>query len=633
MAKTSTRVEDVFRDGGLMSRQFPDYEPRKGQIDMALAIESAIDRRRNLIVEAPTGTGKSLAYSAPCVLAGGRTIIVTANIALQEQLVHKDLPLLAKVLPEPFRFVLVKGISNYLCLDKLGAEGARESSLFGDATERTQADRIRAWAEKTTEGDVSELPFTPEPSVWSEVSVSSDECKSKKCQFYDGGCYAIEARRRARQADVVVTNYHLFFAHLALMADSGIEAILPPADRVVCDEAHKCPDIARDFFGFSISPWRIARIAAVLDANRDRALAKRLRSSGDSMFAHAEKLFRSGNYRAALRDHDDIPVGHLLEDLRLAGDTLLTNEKTQAAGAQAKVLAGEIEAVTLRTDKEASDKGKFVYFLEERGARKAICICRKPIDAADALHHLFVYDSVILTSATLSTFGRFDYVKKEFGAPADRTDVLEVESPFDFMHQALLVVPDMPLPTEGTFADAVAHVLWEAIQAADGRTLGLFTSYRNMNRAYDYLVQHGCEYRLLRQGDAPRTQLVADFKEDTHSVLLGTESFWAGIDCPGETLSCIVMDRLPFASPDDPVMDAIAQRDQRWFFNHSVPQAIIQMKQGFGRLIRTRADRGVCVMLDARLYKKAYGASFLKSLPRMQQSNNVRHITPFLKGV
>lgn len=625
-------IDDVFGPDGLLAAKFTGYEPRAGQVALAQGVADAIKRGKHLFAEAPTGTGKSVGYLVPAILSGKRTIVVTANIALQEQLVNKDLPMLAELLPVPFTFALLKGVNNYLCSNKVAPDG-QVGMLAGADDEKHAA--IREWAETTETGDVSDLPFQPSPDLWRDFSVGSDECLGKRCAFYEAGCFSREARQRARKASVIVTNYHLFFAHLAIMASSGVTAILPEADVVIMDEGHKAPDIARDFFGFRATLWRVLRVSNRLrHVKGQKTQAVHLEREGKALFAWAEKHRASKNYRASLRAHDKIPAEGLVTALRTAAARLAASEdpENKQASEAATKLRNELEDAMERENPERPGYDRFVYYLEEVGKKRSVAICRKPINAADALgDNLFSnYRTVVVTSATLSTFGRFDFILDEFGA--DNAETMICDSPFHFPSQALIITPQMPAPQSAEYPDAVARMVWDAVRASDGRTLALFTSYRNLNRTYDYLKAQGCPYKILRQGgDESRTALVAEFKADVHSILLGSESFWAGVDIPGEALSCVVMDRLPFASPDDPVMDAVSQRSDKWFFSHSMPRAIIAFKQGFGRLIRTRTDKGVCVVLDSRLTQKAYGANFVRSLPQCSMSASVSDARRFLQ--
>lgn len=641
-------IEEVFGAAGLLAGKFPGYAPRKGQIDMAVAVESAIAKKRHLVVEGPTGTGKSLAYLVPAIahaalpLEGqqpGKVIVVTANIGLQEQLIQKDLPLLRDVLGFPFSFAIAKGKNNYLCVDALGKTLAETSLMAGG--QGTQLERLLEWAKATRTGDVSEFSEIPAPGLWKRMSTTSDECKGSSCKQYQQ-CFAEKAKLEVSLANVVVTNYHLFFAHLIVRAkmreirDRGgaveLDVVLPPASVVIFDEAHKAADIARDFLGFTISKGGIEWLVRGFNhelADQTRAAAGRF---FDQLFAHKKsRSYKSrlkkghpvqGEELAALLDR----VSKFYKDAAGAGAW----DADQRAEFEVRIRRGATLAAQVRQAMKPEDHDEAVFFVEETD-RGAPVLKSKPIDVSGWMKdELFAqYGTVVMTSATLATGpAGFSFVKKEVGL-ADAEELV-AESPFSWKDQVLLVVPKtMCMPDErDRFPGAVADHVREACEAARGRTLALFTSYKNLQLAYDGLG--GFEQTVFKQGDAPRVKLVQKFRDDVGSVLLGVESFWAGVDVPGESLSCVVIDRLPFPTPDDPIVDALSARDDRWFFNYAVPRAIIQFKQGFGRLIRTTKDRGCVVILDRRIREKAYGRSFLAALPSVMMSDSVGDVRRFL---
>ncbi len=642
-------IDEVFGLEGLLSKKFSGYAPRKGQIDMAKAVERAIEGGRHLVVEGPTGTGKGLAYLVPAidhaVRAGAskkgepRVIVVTANIALQEQLITKDLPLLRDVLEVPFRFALAKGKNNYLCLDSLSKTMA-EGMLGGDRTMQ----RVLEWAQSTTTGDVSEFPETIHPATWRKLSTTSDECKGNQCKFYQK-CYAEKAKSGIVTAHVVVTNYHLFFAHLLVRAkmrdiqarggNVELDVVLPPADVVIFDEAHKAADIGRDFLGFQLSKGQVD--AVVRGFNHD--LSDLARKLADKFFSEALSHRRSRAYRSRLRaGHPLGPSGELLAESldkvsKFYKDAVLASawDGDQKAELEQRARRSATLAAQVRQSISPEKNRDVVYFVDETERGQAV-VKSKPIDVAPWMKkELFEqFRTVVLTSATLATSeqGGFGFVKKEVGL--GECDELVAESPFSWKEQVLFVVPKtMCMPDDRErFPGAVARHVAEACDRADGRTLGLFTSYKNLEASKEEL--RGFRHRVFAQGEGPRTKITQQFREDTNSVLLGVESFWAGVDVPGESLSCVVIDRLPFPTPDDPIVDAISERDDRWFFNYAIPRAIIQFKQGFGRLIRTTTDVGCVVCLDRRLVEKPYGRSFLKALPSVKMSADVADVARFL---
>lgn len=646
-------IDEVFGSNGLLSQKFTGYAPRKGQVDMARAVESAIAAGRHLVVEGPTGTGKSLAYLVPAIDHAVRTsdtknvarvIVVTANIALQEQLVQKDLPLLKEVLGIDFRFALSKGKNNYLCADSLSktlAEGAlqKHDPAF---------ERLMAWAQETETGDISEFPETPSPMLWKRLSTSSDECKGSGCKYF-AQCFAELAKRAATAAHVVVTNYHMFFAHLQVRqkmkelkargAPVDPDVVLPPADVVIFDEAHKAADIARDFLGFQLSQGQVEWL--VRGFNHE--LAEEARRVSERFFSDVLSHKRSKAYKSRLKSGhplDGEPLARVLDAVgKFYKDAAIGNawDPDEKAELEMRAKRGAQLAAQVRQATRPGENKDTVFFIEEagEGSRAGVraVVKSKPIDVAPWMNkELFgSFKTVVLTSATLATSdsGGFGFVKKEVGLEV--CDELVAESPFSWKDQVLLVLPTtmcMPDDRERFPGDVAKHVR-QACEAADGRTLGLFTSYKNLEASYRALG--GFRHRVLKQGDAPRTRLVAQFRENVSSVLLGVESFWAGVDVPGESLSCVTIDRFPFPTPDDPIVDAIAERDDRWFFNYAIPRAIIQFKQGFGRLIRTTTDRGCVVVLDRRMTEKAYGRAFLAALPKgIRMSRDVGDVRKFL---
>jgi ATP-dependent DNA helicase DinG len=629
-------IDTVFGPNGIFARRFQGYAPRHGQIELTRAVDRAIEENAHLMAEAPTGTGKSIAYLVPAiqhaVQHGKRVLVVTGNIALQEQLVGKDLPLLAEVLPWEFTFALLKGRQNYLCPSRLYEQEAEpQLDIPGEPFDVDAYQAILAWAETTETGDKSELPFEPPARLWKRFSITSEDCKGNECRFRDQ-CFAAKAKARAEQAMVVVTNYHMLLLHLHLREITGRDLILPPFDIAICDEGHKMADIARDFFGFRITLGSVRWAGRLLTRLGHAHLAQVLEAEASAFFDALDTYARSDAYDRRLRVPGVVPHqalrAALVETFRAyqesMDDVLDSDARAELTRAMARAMALviQLDSSTALTDEDS------VYFLD-RLPKGGVALASKVVDVSERLRKLFLdaTPSVIVTSATLTTGGSFEHAKREMGVLEARE--LVVESPFDFEKQALLIVPEgLPSPQEPVFADAVADAVARIVDLAEGRTLGLFTSYRNMNAAYERLAGSG--YRVLRQGDAPRTQLIEAFRQDVRSVLLGTESFWAGVDVPGESLSCVVIDRLPFPPPDDPVLDAVSERDPDWFEEFSLPRAIIAFKQGFGRLIRSQLDRGVVVVLDERLVTKRYGKKFLRSLPFTLKSRRLANVRHFL---
>jgi ATP-dependent DNA helicase DinG len=617
-------VASVFGMGGPLAVEVGvGYEPRPAQVELSEAIERTMAHGGRLLAEAPTGSGKSFAGVVPAAVAAvarrERTIYVTANIALQEQVVGKDLPLVARVIPG-FKFALAKGMGNYLC--RLAHESAG-AMLAPGWTE------LCDWVESTTTGDLSELPVELDPAVRAAVTCAAEECAGHKCPRADG-CFALDAKAAYRAADVVVTNYSLFFIDLAIRA-TGAPGILGDYSHVILDEAHKVPDIARDHFGWEVGHFAVMRTARGLGSDTRKALEV----ASDAFFKPLLVYAQSKAYSGRIKRAGELPA-LAVEKLAGALRVVATEQQSEAeelkgiakaramqAAARARMIAQQLQSAT-RPDLDTAS----AFYLEVE--RERVKVGAKPIDIGPILRaHLYdnaSIKSVTAMSATLATgAGSFGFILGELGFEGAET--LELATPFDFT-RATLVTPRMVDPREPTFHDEVAAKVVEIVKAAKGRTLALFTSYRSLDIAHRALLAAGLPYRILRQGEAPRTRLIEMFRDDQSSVLLGTESMWAGVDVPGESCACVVIDRLPFPSPADPIMNAITERDpEGWFFTASIPRAIVAFRQGFGRLIRRQTDRGVVVCLDSRITTKSYGSKFVRSLPRgVRIANHLRVI-------
>jgi ATP-dependent DNA helicase DinG len=631
----SELTDQIFGAAGVLAARFDGYQPRAGQIAMVEAVEAAIVDGVYLACEAPTGTGKTVAYGVPATRAaaveGKRTLIVTANIALQEQIVDRDLPMLAEILPWRFSHALLKGRQNFLCLDRL--DDLHASLAFG--VDRDM-EALLAWAKTTSTGDRSELAFEPEPRAWAQVSVSPEQCKGKDCPFYEA-CFAERARTAAFAADVVVTNYHMLFAHVAVKQRTGLDLILPEFDVLILDEAHKAADIAREFLGSRVSYYAVRTLAREAARAGLKGVSDELERSAQRFFADLGEFARSARYRIRLTTPNPVPASALLQAL---GNTASrASAKSQTPDLPSKEVSAlsrlaercQSMAADLRSTLALTDANQVISIETDREDR-GVLVARL-LDVSGVLRSsLFDGDAtVIVTSATLTTTpGDFSFLHRELGSHGARE--LEVETPFDFAERALLIVPDgLPDPQDPAFTSVVASTVAQVVEHAEGRTLGLFTSYRALSAAHERLQRS--PYRVLRQGDAPRSQLVAQFRQDVSSVLLGTESFWAGVDVPGESLSCVVIDRLPFPHPEDPVVDAMTALDRNAWASFCLPRALIAFKQGFGRLIRSASDRGVVVVLDNRIVKKGYGRQFIAALPSMPKSRDLRNIAHFLGEV
>jgi len=666
----------AFSPMGWLSKVIPNYQMREGQLRLANRVHRALRDGTDLAAEGPVGLGKSFAYGVPLAYhtaLQGRGLIVTANIALQEQLCNKDLPLLQSALPWDFGFTLLKGRNNYLCLDAL--EDLYQKQPNGkvhlqmlDEQEQTQEHmKIAAWAKTTKTGDRSELTFEPSPKVWQRFSVTSEECLGSNCLKYEQ-CFPNKARELAQQkeSNIYVTNYHLFFGTMSRGRDSGF---LPAFDYVILDEAHSATDIARDFFGFKITENSLRWVSSRIHA--DPGLRRSLETSSMQLFQMLRAVEQSKEYSTRFR-------GPLRPDLyeRVTNDLLLASAYFNSQMANNKALAlnasgqntknklwkmsgiaehAQKAARTLATRIDMALGYKnldLVYSLEmDREQLTLVAKRLRPTEDMEYDDSVLTVGSRILVSATLTVGGSFDPLVNELKETVPELGLRSskpfvAESPFHWVTQARLIVPEvLPNPrSKDEFQAQSALAIGYCIQQARGRTLALFTSWKALEATY-VALKDKTPYRLLKQGEMPRTRLVEEFKKDTSSVLFGVGSFWSGIDVPGEALSCLIIDKLPFPSPDDPVIDALEHaakgspfQDDVWqegnsaFRKYSIPRMILAMRQGFGRLIRSTGDRGVVVLLDKRVHTnwENYGRLLVNSLPRVSLSTDLDDVARFL---
>jgi ATP-dependent DNA helicase DinG len=591
----------------------------------------------------------SLAYLVPAInhalSDATRVVVSTGTIALQEQLVNKDIPFLQSVLDRPFRAVLVKGKSNYLCRLRLDKELGSQSLFADEYSAEPELRTLIDWLRSTTTGDKAELPFIP-GAIWSRVC-ADDECPGKKCQYY-GQCFVMRARALADDADLIVCNHHLYFADLKVQAATdGFAYILPDHNAVVFDEGHHVADVALAAFGDECSEHRIPVL--VREARKLTNLPGRLaeeieaanRAFFDSLIDPAEK-----RDRYALRHQvDDLPLRELLCQLAMTLDTAVCNAEEDEARAEklcerAQLIEAAIEAMLYPGAYEKQDANDYVTWVEveKRGERRTITLHGTPVDVSEELRDgLFRQkDSVILTSATMATGGNFNYQRIQLGLNGPNCLELNVGSPFDYPSQCLWYFPaGLPDPRDDRFTDAITDEIQAILEATSGRAFVLFTSYKQLNEVYDRL-RYSLDFPVLKQGDKPRSQLIEDFRELGNAVLFATASFWEGVDCPGEVLSCVILARLPFSVPTEPVtqakVKAIERRGGNSFAELSIPEACLRLKQGAGRLIRTRKDRGVLAILDPRLLTKGYGGIFLRSLPGGRRVYGLDEVRAFLAG-
>ena len=632
----------VFRAGGALSRALPDFEPRAGQAEMAAHVAEIFENGGVLLAEAGTGTGKTLAYLVPAILSRERVLVSTGTKNLQEQIYFKDIPTLRQALDVPFTAAYMKGRANYLCLHRLDllneGQGAASRDVF--------LPMVQEWAARTETGDRAELEDLPEDlPFWNEVSATAETCLGTECSRYDD-CFVTRMRQRAAAADVVIVNHHLLCADAAVRQNAYGE-VIPSCGYAIVDEAHQLEDVATQYFGFSISTYRLEDYArdverfihsgAVTTRSAQDELQKgidRLRDHARAFFAELafahrtterirgeERVRATDDSLAQTREVAAYLAGSL--DLVEAALALLkpvdaTPDGEPAAPFDSAALArraGEIRD-ELRFLLRAGDPA-YVYFVEFRA--KGVFLRASPIDVSEIVRDLLLdrVRGTVLTSATLTVDGTFDYVRARLGIAS--ADEIRLASEFDYTTQALLYLPPrMPDPRSPEFAMAAGRQVVELLRRSRGRAFVLFTSYASL-RAVQAIAEMALEYPMLVQGTAPRSQLLAQFRSTPNSVLFATSSFWQGVDVAGEALSCVIVDKLPFASPADPItaarIDAIRARGGEPFGEYQVPLAILSLQQGLGRLIRHRTDRGVLAVLDPRLRTKGYGRRFIASVP------------------
>jgi ATP-dependent DNA helicase DinG len=617
-------ARQFFARGGTLSQWHPKYEFRPGQVEMAEAVESALADKRHLIVEAGTGTGKTLAYLVPALLSGKRIVVSTGTKNLQEQLFFKDVPFLQQHFSRPLKVCYMKGRNNYACRQKIyDAEG---SAVLAGLEEVADFQIIREW-EKTTEfGDRAEIKSLPEASsAWAKIDARSDLCTGQKCPNFDR-CFITLMHQRAVESDIVIVNHHLFFADLALRDERGEGGILPEYSAVVFDEAHEIEDVAGQYFGVSLSNYKFQEL------RRDIAVIGRMKKFGtpelDRILDRLEELsrqffdlFGEAERRTAFTGRDAFREAHeetyrdLLAALELIASHLkLIQSPPEEIGPLFR-RTGEL-TMALRFLLETDDE-RFVFWMERRG--RGVFLQATPIEVSSILsERLFATtETAVLTSATLAVAGGFEYTRKRLGVEQART--LVVPGHFDYQKQALLYVPQhLPEPRSPAFPKAAAEEVTRILRHSRGRAFVLFTSYQQMRLVHDR-VSLEIEYPTLLQGTGPRSALLEEFRTTPNCVLFATSSFWQGVDVPGEQLSCVIIDKLPFAVPNDPVVNARIESIRRVggnpFYDYQIPQAAIALKQGFGRLIRARSDRGVLVLLDNRITRQRYGQIFFDSLP------------------
>jgi ATP-dependent DNA helicase DinG len=647
------QIKTYFDTGGVLSQKLGSFEFRPQQLEMAEAVAASLEEGHHLMVEAGTGTGKSLAYLIPAVLWAikneTRVIVSTYTKTLQEQIVNQDIPFLREVLGLPFRYSLCLGSENYLSLRRM--KRASQTHLFGNVEEDEQMNEIFDWAGRTESGFRNDLPFEPSPSVWEEVGRQKDLCMGKQCETFNS-CFYFKERRKWFGAHILIVNHHLFFANVA---NSG--AVLPRYDAVIFDEAQNLEEAATSFLGLNVSnSGLIYFLDRLYNAKTKRGTLARLRDdltveiqqrvsrvriAVEGFFANLFDEF--GRKERTLRFYSPptlnntlfIPLQDLHEALK-ALEHRVTSEEEQlevsAAATRVFEFNNTISALLNQNMKE------YVYWLEVTPKKRftRATLRGMPININEELHEQVFskIDRAVLTSATLTTNRSFDHMKERLGCTPKEESTLD--SPFDYTRQALLYLPqDMPEPGAevAQYVAALADRTLELIQATGGKTFVLFTSYDILNRMYKILDPKLHQYQILKQGEMAPSRMIQRFKEKP-SVIFGTNSFWQGVDIPGDALSSVIITKLPFDVPSEPLTEAriedMKKRSINPFKHYQIPRAIIQLRQGFGRLIRKRTDKGVVAILDSRLTQRSYGKQFLKSLPECAQTQNLEDVKKFL---
>jgi ATP-dependent DNA helicase DinG len=651
-------MDDIFGPEGLIAKFHKNYEYRDGQVKMAGAIAEAFEKKRHLIVEAGTGTGKTLAYLIPAIAASlkhnKRIIISTGTKNLQEQLMEKDIPFLQKIMPNKFTAAYMKGRSNYACIYRV--KKAEHQPILDGLDQMDQFDEVRRWMYETETGDRRELSTLPEDlSFWNRINGRGDICIGQKCPEYEP-CFITKMRARAGDADIVIVNHHLFFADLNVRGNQ-FGKVIPDYAAVIFDEAHLIEDIASDYFGFHVSSFQLdelvrdsdalpvkdaivtrelTKIAAKIIGLADQFWIRFSMARFDGRFPLTQDLF---SYRNRNGNNEPTPLGEAYIALDGALGSLaaaiepMAEESPEADSLLRRTRQARFDLEFVATQSEHN----YVYWLEKRG--KGMFMRASPVDVSELLREKLFdkVESCILTSATLSSSGSFNFVRERLGLDSAKTTGFTAPSSFDFESQAILYLPKaMPDPRSPEFTQLAAGEIVKILKVTDGHAFVLCTSNQSMNALYE-LVSSRVNYPCFLQGTMSKTGLLEKFRETPNAVLFATASFWQGVDVQGEQLSCVIIDKLPFAVPSDPIVAArsrfIDENGGKSFFDYSVPQAVITLKQGIGRLIRSKTDRGIIAILDPRLKTKGYGRDFLQSLPRMRITDDLQDVASIFELV
>jgi ATP-dependent DNA helicase DinG len=650
------QLNDIFGENGYLAEVLSGFQPREGQQLMAAAIEevlspgkrNATPAERCLVIEAETGIGKTLAYLIPAVLSGKKIVVSTATLNLQDQIIFKDIPLIQQIVGEKLPVVCVKGRENYLCLYRWYQYRSNPQLSFGADSDVA---RIDNWLKTTSTGDKAELGWLGEKGdVWSQISARSSQCLGSNCP--DGAeCFITQLRKKAGAARLLIVNHHLFFSDLALKKE-GFGDILPRYETVIFDEAHHIEDVASLFFSCSFSHYQLIDLLNDIEQQAKNDLSA---EKIDTLLPQLSGLRKRGENFASLFPQelgrfyldtfiDQISPEAWLEEVDLVntGFEHLAKEMTALSqygdawssfADRSEELAEKLRDIAIRSEQEETE---LIRWYEKR--ERSVALSATPLEVSTLLsEHLYnAVEACIMTSATLSTGTSFSYIKKRLGL-GEETRFLQFISPFDYEHNSLIYVPEQtfPEPVDQRYQEKLCARVAQILKASSGRGLVLCTSFKNMDQIADFLERE-LEYKILVQGRSAKNALLDTFRKETHSVLIAVASFWEGVDVSGDSLSCVIIDKLPFEVPTDPVLQTRIERVRSEggnpFFEYQVPRAVLSLKQGVGRLIRSVTDTGVVAIMDVRLYTKGYGRTFLKSLPPAPVTRELNDVKNFFSS-
>ena len=631
-------LKSFFSDNGALAKILAGYQARAAQTEMAEAIANAIEEHQNLIAEAGTGTGKTFAYLVPAILSDKKVVISTGTKNLQDQLFNKDLPIVRKALKTPFVAALLKGRSNYLCTYRL--KNSLDSTFGFGKEEAAAMSKIKSWSQRTKIGDIAEMAELAEGDpAWYLATSTVDNCLGQDCPDYSE-CFLMKARKKAQECDLLVVNHHLLCADWSIR-ESGFGELLPHAEVVIVDEAHQLAETASNFLGIHVGGKQLIDLAkdSLIEYHKDATDFPELRTACEDLERESKDLrlafgieLKRGDW-AEIKNNPKVMSGlNAVKELlqRLTGQLKLASVKTK----ELDLCYQRSQNISLQLNDIIDDKsGQWIRWYETH--RKTFTLSRTPLDIAKEFNAFMQQHKAtwIFTSATLSVADKFDHFANNLGL----ADTLGKQwgSPFDYANHSLFYHPKgLPKPDDANFIPAIVEFVIPVLEASKGRAFFLFTSHRALKQAAE-LLKYRINYPLLIQGTKPKAQLLEQFKRKGNAVLLGTASFWEGVDVRGEALSCVIIDKLPFASPGDPILkarlNAITEHGGNPFFEHQLPNAVIALRQGIGRLIRDETDRGVLMVCDPRLLKRSYGQIFLNSVPAMKRTRDIDDVRTFFQ--